>query len=147
MKSYAVQTNDYIEMAFKLGGFQQNYNACGLVMADGTSYGAGNQIVFYVRMNAGAIINSAFTNYNTEGAYGFSDSVLQYLGHGLIFMRLKFEGSNHFRSYISVDGISWVNTIAQQTYAMTPTYIGFFVSPYGGANPFLVSINYFKQSA
>jgi len=147
MKSYTPSVNDYIEMAFNMGGYVQNYNAVGLIMADGVTWTAGKQIVCYARVAAPVTVISSFTGYNTDLSGPYANALIASIGHGLIFIRLKYEGSSHFRGYISPDGISWVEFTTQATYAMTPTYIGFVISPQAGANPFMVSVYYFKQSA
>ena len=148
MKAYTMQTNDYIEMAFRFGGVSQAYNRAGLILADGVTFGAGSQIHWAPSFFQSIMSANSYTNYSVDGG-GTSVNVpyLASIGNSVIFLRFKYEGSNHFRGYTSSDGISWVAMTAQLTRTLTPTYIGMFLTSYGGTAPLVASVHYFKQSA
>ena len=57
--------NDYIEIAFRGTGRSQNHNIIGLLMANGTTYGAGNQVLFYFSANENLWALNNHTGYNT----------------------------------------------------------------------------------
>lgn len=147
MKSYAVQTNDYIEIAFRFGGTNQNYNRAGLIMADGTTFGAGAQTIFCASYVQNDLVLTHYTGYDTDVAGTTPVETLATLGAGVTFLRLKYEGSNSWRGYVSPDGISWADVTGTVSSTVTPTKIGFFLTPYGGAAPIVMSLHYFKQSA
>ena len=148
MKSYSVQVNDYIEIAFRFASVSQAYNRAGLLMANGVSFGSGAQVIYAPSYYQAMTAFSAYTGYNTDDPGGSNTlQLLNTLGCGVTFLRMKYEGSNHFRAYVSADGVSWVDVSGQQTFTLTPTYIGFFLTPYGGGSPLIMSVHYFKQSA
>ncbi len=143
MKVVTPSTNDYIECALHGAGVSQNFNIAGLIFADGTTYGAGTQIMWSIDATENLYFAPRFTGYNTqtsqtnyliEAAAKASDT----------FLRFKYEGSNHWRGYVSPDGIQWVDITGQITFSLSPTAIGFFVTTYGGGNPFCWSFRYFK---
>ena len=148
MKSYTPSANDYIEMAFRFAGVDQNYNRVGLLMADGTTFGSGSQVMWFHSFSQSLVAISPYTGYNTDIG-GATTKAMKYstAGTGTFFIRLKYEGSNHWRGYISADGISWADLTGQITLTLSPTKIGFFVTTYGATSPFVASLYYFKQSA
>jgi len=147
MKSYSPSANDYIEIAFKVGGNNQAYNRAGLIMADGVSFSSGTQAVFFLSFFEAYTILTTYNGYNTDNAGFLGSSIFAITGGSVIFLRLKYEGSNHFRGYISPDGVSWMDATGQQTVTVTPTNIGFFLTPHSGSLPVIMSVHYFKQSA
>jgi hypothetical protein len=147
VKSYTMQVNDYIEMAFRLGGISQAYNRAGLILADGNTWNAGSQAIFGASTFQNFFNYSSYTNYNTDGGGATYTTPLSSFGMPTSFLRFVYEGSNHFRGYISPNGISWIDSTGQITRTLTPTYIGFFLTPYGGAAPIILSMHYFRQSA
>jgi len=145
MRSYAMQTNDYIETGFKHNGTGASFQRIGLIMADGVTWNAGSQALFSVSYAQQFVNFSSYTNYNVDGGGSTFAQQPMPQGCGMTFLRFKYEGANHFRCYISSDGISWIDMSGQQTRTLTPTYIGFYVTPYAGGDPFLASIYYFKK--
>jgi len=148
MKTYSPSANDYIEMAFRTAGANQNYNRVGLIMANGASFSSGSQVVFNMTPSLGNLYVSQYSGYNADnGVASTVASTFITLGSGVVFLRLKYEGSNHFRGYTSPDGISWADITGQVTSTLTPTHIGFCLTPYGASVPYNVSVHYFKQAA
>jgi len=147
MKTATVNANDIIEICFSGFGVQQNFNICGLLMADGTTYNAGAQVAWSYspseNATGGQNLLVAYTGYNANSAIVGLNS---YMKMNDIFMRLKYEGSNHWRGYLSPDGVSWVDATGQRSSTMTPTKVGFFVTTWGGTAPFVWSMRYFRKT-
>ncbi|HVK13353.1 MAG TPA: hypothetical protein VM597_31655, partial [Gemmataceae bacterium] len=146
MKAVTPAANDFIEIALHGAGVSQNFNIAGLLFADGTTFGAGTQIgwtidatenLYFAPRLTGYNTQTSQTNYVIEAAAKASDT----------FLRFKYEGSNHWRGYVSPDGVQWVDITGQLTFSLTPTAMGFFVSTYGGANPFCWALRYFKHAS
>lgn len=140
VKSGTFSANNYVECAYRGMGPNQTFNIAGLLFADGTTFGSGVQVIFYwspneskVSLNKHAGYNSLTTLSLTTIASAFSD----------VFMRLVYNGSNSWSTYLSPDGISWV-LINTQTYTLTPTFAGFFVTTWGGASPYAWGFRYVK---
>jgi hypothetical protein len=147
MKSTAVSTNDYIEMCFRAFGIYHNFPIVGLVFADGTTYNAGNQAVFYLSYSEGLVNILPYTNYNTKGTsttFAMGDS--RNGAWGVFFMRLKYNGSNSWTGLLSPDGISFL-TIGTVTATCTPSAVGFAVTTSGSTSPYMWSFEYFRKSS
>jgi hypothetical protein len=138
-----VNTNDYIQMAFRGTGQSANFNMCGLIMADGNTYGAGAQVCVGYCPSQNNFQFFAQTNYNTQG----TNNTYTVLGTAPIFLRLIYLGSNHWATYISADGISWLNISGTITYTLTPAYVGFWATSWGATTPFNWSLSYFRKFA
>jgi hypothetical protein len=146
MKTVTPAANDYIEMAFRGAGRTQNHNICGLIMADGSTYTAGVQVLFYFSANENSWPLTRHTGYNTQGTFtGHTCQTSATMSD--MFLRLKYEGSNNWSGWASADGVSWFNATGTIAYTLTPTRIGFFVSSWGGSLPFGWSLRYFRHSA
>ncbi len=148
MKTRTVNTNDWIEMSFRHVGkvAASTFPHIDLVMADGTTYNAGTQAVFHSLLDNGTadqyVELAAYTNYNTLGATN-SFKLLPGCFRDEHLLRFKYEGSNHFRGYVSTNGEQWFDITGQQTVTLTPTAMGFAVGTYGAA-PFNCSIRYVR---
>lgn len=146
MKATAVGVNDVIEMTFRGFGQNQNFNVCGLIMANGATYGGGTQLLWYFSPAENNIARNLTTGYNTNGVpVGYS--VTGENASGDRFLRLRYQGSNTWRGYASADGISWVDVTGAFTAAMTPTHVGFFATTWGGIQAHNWSIRYFRKGA
>lgn len=140
MKSPTITTNSYVQIGFNGMGFAQNYNSCGVLFADGTSYGSGAQACFYWSANEACTRMEAHTNYSTQGT---SNTDLMQVRNSDIHLKLVYNGSNSWTGLISPDGISFV-TVRTQTITLTPTKAGFFVSTQSGTKAFAWSIRYVR---
>ena len=121
----------------------QNFNIAGLIFADGTTYNSGSQVAFYISPNEGQLRQNIFTNYNTQGT-GVGFTFNNPAGASDILLRLKYNGSNSWSGYVSPDGISWA-LISTFSRTLTPTAVGFFVTTWGGAAPYVWSLRYFRK--
>lgn len=126
-----------------------SYLMAGLVLADGTTYGAGKQIFqmpydydgSYGSLN---LDTRTYTNYSTDA--NSSASPYRFWG-GTLYQRLKWTGTSTFASEYSIDGVSWYTQRAGLSYSFTPTYAGFGVSTWAQPNGqyvVLASFEYFR---
>lgn len=145
MKTTTVNSGDIIECAIRGLGLNQNFNLFGLIMANGTTYGAGAQVVWLYNSTSAFFQRIPFTNYNTAGA-GTTYSVNGREPISDVFLRLKYEGSNNWSGYCSPDGVSWVNLTGTFAVTLTPSALGFFTSTWGGAAPYAWSVRYFRKT-
>lgn len=136
----SITAGSYVEIAFRSIGFSQNFNDCGLVFADGTTYGAGAQAVFWDSMSDKVWAAAAWTDYNTQGSTS-TQAYNQSTPHSDVFLRWTYNGSDSFTGSVSCDGISWMDVLTKSI-TLTPTVAGFWVSTAGGASPCLFSIRY-----
>lgn len=143
MKTPTITTGSYIEVAFRSMGIVQNFDQCGLIFANGTTYGAGAQAVFFESSADKVWATAAWTNYSTQGStttasYAFGAA------HSDMFLRLVYSAANTFQGWASPDGVSWIQVVPDKAITLTPTKAGFFVSTAGGANPCVFSLRYCK---
>lgn len=143
VKAQTPGTNSTIEIAFGMIGRGQNFNICGLIMADGDTYNAGKQVVFYTSPQEAGWAKATFTGYNASTAISqYTHPVRNYPRVNLL--RLKYEGSNNFSGWVSVDGQQWVNISGTFSRTLSPTHVGFFVTTWGGAQPHNFALDYFR---
>lgn len=139
-------TGKTIECAFRGNGIAQTNNLFGLIMADGTTYGAGAQVFLRLNPATPGVVISNFTNYSTNGTAsnsGWSAGTPT----GMIFFRLVYTAANTFQAYSSVDGTSWLDLFGgTKSYTLTPTSLGFAFSSWAGTNPYTWCLHYVKIS-
>lgn len=139
-----IPANTYVEAAFRMLGRTQNFSLAGLIFADGSTYGAGTQVVFqFSPAEASPIRWGSFTNYSSFVSTG-SVTMLTAGPFSDVFLRFRYEGSNNWRGYVSCDGTSWADVTGSFARALTPTNVGFFVSTWGGAQPCTYSWRYVR---
>lgn len=145
VKSTTISAGDIIEMVFRGFGRSQNFNICGLIFADGTTYTAGNQQTFALSTADNALVRHDMTGYNTFVS-GTSYGTAGVQAFGDVFLRLKYSAANTFIGYTSADGNLWFDVTGNLSNTLTPTHCGFFVSSWGGTLPFTWSIRYFRKT-
>lgn len=117
----------YIETCVSVIGRSFANQAAGLIMADGATYEAGKQIVWYPGYNGHIVTMRPLTNFTTNGGqteYGINNGSMM----NRIYLRLEHSATNTFDGYISIDGVSWINFVADYSYTMTPTHFGLVLS-------------------
>lgn len=144
VKSATINSGAYVESCISAMGVLQNFNVVGLVFANGSTYGAGAQALFYFSIQEQKFYSIAFTNYSSAGSFNSVNNWEMGRGPRDLFMRWKYEGSNHFRGYVSPDGISWVDITGQQTITLTPSHFGVVMSTWGGASAMAYSFRYIR---
>lgn len=146
VKTQTPGTNSTIEVGFNMVGRSQSYNICGLIFADGNTYGAGNQVVFYFSPQEGSWGRGSFTNYNTNGTITLLSAPSRAYPR-INLIRFKYEGSNNFSGWASVDGQQWSNITGTFARTLSPTHVGFFVTTWGAAQPHNFVFDYFRYIA
>lgn len=137
-----------LETAFRtIGPYATNYHMTGLVFADGTTYGAGKQMLTMPFIFSGAAGYQwsvrPYTNWLTETT-NFDDHAVG-IYNSPFFMRLKWSAANTFEAWYSCDGVSWIkrpNTT--MSYTITPTHVGFVHSHWGTTKRTITSWEYFR---
>lgn len=105
--------------------FTNNFTMLGLVIADGTTHGAGNQVCSIMQSQAD-IFTRPFTNWLTSGTAAGAGTARGSSG----YLRLVYLGSDTWRTDVSVDGVSWRKGTTA-TKVMTATHVGLFSSSWG----------------
>lgn len=147
LKSTTVNVGDYIQMGFRLLGLSQNFVICGLIFADGATYNSGSQFVWYYSPAEGGCVYNSPTGFNAGGLPNGTKTIPAGDAFGDIHLRLKYEAANTFSGWVSPDGVSWLNLTGSITRTLTPSRVGFLLTSWGGANPFVASLRYFRKSS
>lgn len=146
LKSDAMSIGDYIQCHIIGFGAGSDYPSAGLIIADGNTYGAGNQAYHgYWLTNSVpfTLVSGTWTGFDTRASFTSLSSTF----FGLeMHLRLKYSAANTFEFYASIDGISWVLTDTRAI-TMTPAYIGIAGTGYGSVVPFVFSFDYFRVNA
>lgn len=134
LRPVTLAVGDYIEAAVE---FRRRNNFLGpaLIMADGTTFGSGNQVVAWAHRgtNTHDIRINGWTSFNTAGIDGFR----QTLEHAadMFYMRLKYEAADTWGLYISIDGVTWLTVQTNYAKTLTPTHIGICAVHWGPPAP------------
>jgi hypothetical protein len=122
----SISVGDYVECAFNHDRNTSPYGV-GLIMADGSTVGAGAQVISFAYDNGAnlAIRLEAITNYNT--AAGEGSQAFEYDSNEPHYMRLKYEAANTWGLYLSSDGVGWKSVQTNFARTMTPTVAGIVV--------------------
>lgn len=131
VKAHTFSVGDYVETCIAgMAGLQQNYWIAGVVLADGSTYGAGNQELFYWSSLENNYYFSDHTNWNTPGISSIGApndrAAWRY------YLRLEYDASNSFKAWVSPDGISWVQIGSAHSNTLTPTHGGVIVTSWSG---------------
>lgn len=140
VKSGTFAAGNFIECAYRGCGPNQTFNIAGVLFADGTTFGSGVQVILYWSPNEQKVALNKHAGYNSTTTLSLTNVVGSFAD---VFLRLVYNGANSWSAYISADGISWaiVNT---QTYTLTPTFAGFFVTTWGGTAAYNWAFRYCK---
>lgn len=143
MKATTVNVGDSIEMCFRMLQADENFAIVSLIMADGNTYGAGNQVHASWSPQQNLLSMMTQTNYNSNSVN--STVSMQKNGSGFVFLRLTYTASNTFKGEVSVDGIQWHAYNSSFSRTLTPTHVGFGLSKWGGTSFMLMTLEYFKK--
>ncbi len=123
----------YIETAILQTTRGFNYPGCGLMFTDGTTYGAGAQVILNELMTNHYSTLAKYTNFASRVAYAdiekHSGSIL-----GRLYIRLCWEAANTFSSYFSPDGVVWYLMHDSVSHTLTPTHFGISVVSFDYSN-------------
>jgi hypothetical protein len=123
-----------------------NYVSFGLMLADGTTSGAGNQLfgsygydstVGWIS-NLVTMTNFSGTGSNATGRWGLTTTTA-------FWLRLAKVGSTSYRLDVSPDGDSWWPALNAVTSSTTFTHAGFYASTFGGAARFAARVGMFGR--
>lgn len=143
VKAVTPTAGQSIETVFRGQGKAGGFHIAGLIMADGATNGAGNQVVWYYSPQEGKWALSTHTGYNAQGTFGPKDAQLDG-PYGDMFLRLEYDAANTFKGWVSPDGVSWIDVTGAVAYTLAPTHVGFFVTTWGSAEQFVWSFRYWK---
>lgn len=143
VKTVTINTGNYVECWVRGNGLRQSFNVFGCVMADGTTYNGSNTQVFWWLSPSQTLYNmEGHTKWNTAGTSStFTNDLYPYVGVGL---RLVYKAANTFTGWVSPDGVSWINITGDVARTLTPTVAGFFISTWGGAQPYVFTFHYVR---
>lgn len=130
--------------------YAYNYLMLGLIFADGTTHGAGKQIIVmpYTHSAIATAVRlsmRAGVNWNTfnQGTYDAGDR--QVVGSVGFHWRLRWTAANTFYADVSPDGVSWHTFAGPVTYSMTPTHAGIILSTWGQTQQVVIgTYDYFR---
>lgn len=128
LTSHALAVGEAVETAVTLAGPNLAGGFAGLAVTDGTT-GSSNIIL------AGLFNSSGFNCLMRDGTIDAVTSGINVF-YGLITsnrirMRVKRTATNTYRFEMSINGLSWFQLGADQTWANTPTHVGVAVSSWG----------------
>lgn len=123
-----------------------SYNMTGLAFTDGTTWGAGSQVVYMPYMhgtsNGGAAQSiRLFTSFTTQSlSYNDAIELSQWAPY---YARIIWVAANSWRYEISVDGIAW-KACPNQSFTLTPTHMGLYISNWSNAITISSAWDYFR---
>jgi hypothetical protein len=130
-----------------IGPFNTAYSMSGLVLADGTTHGAGTQLftLDFISTGTGYSISiRTGTNYMAGGTTYDSWTVHPC---GAFYQRIVMTGATTWRQDLSADGVEWMIGGASATLSLTPTHMGFLVSNWGVAVQSVITYDFFRRYA
>jgi hypothetical protein len=143
MKSTTINTGDKIEMCFRMAQYDENFAIVALVMADGATYGSGNQVLCTFSPQQNLLSMMSHTNYNSNASN--TTYSMRQQGTGYVFLRLTYVSANTFKGEVSIDGIQWFTFNSSFSRTITPTHVGFAITKWGGSNFMLCTLEYFRK--
>lgn len=131
--------------------YAYSYLMAGPILADGTTDGAGKQMLHmeYTNTNLATAVTlsqRSFTNYTAETTPQVNAGNYQWMGP-ILHQRTIWSAANTFHAEVSPDGISWYRFASGMSYTMTPTYAGLAINLYGqpsGNATVIASFEYFR---
>lgn len=146
MKSASLSNGDYVEVCFRSVYRDDNFPIFGVIVADGATYGAGNQVVAYFSSTEQKAYIASWTNYNTLGS--FNDYSMRAIGWAsCLIIRLTMTASNTWKLQLSPDGVQYVDVHTGFSRTLTPSHVGFTVSKWGGSLQSVWSVEYFRKGS
>lgn len=136
-----------METALRFLSTDANYNAAGLIFADGSS-SSSNAVVLLVFPNLGVEIwSGTITNLGTGTSTFYSGNAVDLLGRSHIYLRFGWTATNQFKADLSPDGVSWTHFAsgnATVTPTLAPTKYGLCVTNWGSGVDCVGSFEYFR---
>lgn len=132
-----------------LAPWSTNYGIAGLVVSDGTTHGAGKQVMAEVLADSGAPLSSGYTvagsQWKNTSATVSTATVLPPVG-GVVYVRLVYKGSNQWRADFSPNGVQWRAGESMVTQAsFTPAYVGVYSRDGGSGTKAIASFEFLRR--
>lgn len=138
----------YIEWAYSYLGLISGYPQPTLWMANGMTYGAGNQVGFGYSPNEGQAVLRGNINYNSQTSFD-GKGIMGRRINGITHQRLIWNSANNYSTQVSCDGKQWSTAhsgVATSESFSPPTHVGFGFTTWGGTASYLWSVKYFRCS-
>lgn len=133
MKAKTPSSGDYIQCGYSAWGGGGAYPHFQLIFADGTTYNAGNQVMFGYSPNEEVHTLRSMTGYNTQTAFS-NPGTTKMWSVPTLHLRMTFKGSNTWDTFVSPDGIQWAQIHSNRSMgSLTPSHVGFGVTTWNGA--------------
>lgn len=128
-----------------MGTLGVSYSMAGIILADGTTYGSGNQVHSLSFMTASS--PSQQNDVRTASGYSSvsSSAAISTVQGVRTFIRLVKLASNAWRTDVSPDGVSWILGTATVTLSFTPTHVGLLSSSWSTSNKHITSYEFLRR--
>ncbi len=153
MKSVGTRANgDWISACFRQHNVSDGFPQFGLWFADGATYGSGVQAGLFYSPREETFIVRGETNYNNQTSFtgsstGYSVDRNTAINAQDTHLKMVYKGSNNFDVFFSPDGVSWEQLASNvNPCTITPSYVGFGYTTWGGSRPAIVSLRNFRTS-
>jgi hypothetical protein len=132
LKAVALSVGDYIECAVEFT-VDKVYFGPALVISDGAAFGSGKQAVVCI-FSPGSTWTSRIENRSNWSSTAAQGGDFDYSTPRYAYLRLKYEATDTFRGYYSIDGKTWQD-IGSLTISMTPSHIGIAAYHFNASSP------------
>lgn len=124
-----------------------NYAFSGLLLADGVTFGAGNQVVATSHYGSSSRQHylRGYTNYNNAASNVDGISTMTLVEPW--FIRLVYLGGTTWRRDLSGDGRNWYKGGATLTKTITPTHVGFMTTSWGSSTASEISYEFLRRES
>lgn len=125
-----------------------NFMIGGLIITDGTTFGAGKQVGGQVLSDTTGLTALSFQTINWDFAAGTFTQGTAHWGAPSVphFLRLSYRGSNAWRFDTSSDGVSWINGASNVTASsFTPSHIGYYTRDPGTESRWIASFEFLRR--
>lgn len=138
---YGLIVGEALETHIISAGRSYNYSFLGPVIADGVTYGSGNQ-AYFPRWAAGQtnFQDGLWTGWNNRASFAENNDAGLAPAH---FLRIWRTATTTWVYQYSTDGKTWI-TIGTRTITLTPSHIGLAGGQWGGTGKTLYSIDHLR---
>lgn len=142
----ALSVGDGFVAGVAIGGAFLNFAMFGLVLADGNTFGAGNQVAGFAFMSTGGLNHDCreFTGWNSNPTTVSSASAPFPF---FKYQRIALIAANTWRHDWSPDGVSWVKGTATLSKTMTATQVGVLSSSWGTSTKTVIGYEFLRRVA
>lgn len=148
MKNKTPSAGDWVQAGFLFAGSGSQYPIPAVIMANGSTYNAGKQIVFGYSPHEEQFIIRDMTGYNTHIGFSSYGTVRDHQ-FGAVHMRLQFESNDHYSGFVSPDGVTWAtvfNNLNLGSFGTAPSWCGFGATIWSATREYSFSTTYCRFS-